>query len=70
MGINAILALVNAALPGVASLVVAIKNANGSVDVGVVLSQANATDATYIKTVSDWLASHPATAPAPTPPAA
>lgn len=70
MAIQAILALINAALPTVGSLIVALKNANGTVDVGVLLSQANATDAAYIQTVSAWLAGHPAATPPPAPPAA
>jgi hypothetical protein len=68
MGIQVILALINAALPTIGNLIVAIKNANGTVDVGVLTSQANAADQTYIQTVSAWLAAHPATTPAPTPP--
>jgi hypothetical protein len=70
MGIQAILALINAALPTVGNLIVAIKNANGTVDVGVLTSQANATDAAYINTVTAWLSAHPATTPPPAPPAA
>jgi len=65
MGIQAILALINAAIPGVASLIVAIKNSSGTVDVGVLLSSA---DANFDKTISDasaWLAAHPATTPPP-----
>lgn len=69
MGVQAILALINAALPNVANLIVAIKNSNGTVDVGVLTGQANATDASYIKTVSEWLAAHPSTTPPPPPPA-
>lgn len=65
MGIQAILGLINAALPTVGNLIVAIKNANGTVDIGVLTSQANAADQTYIQTVSQWLAAHPATVPAP-----
>jgi hypothetical protein len=68
MGIQAILALINAALPTVGNLIIAIKNANGTVDIGVLTSQANATDTAYIQTVSAWLAAHPATTPPPVPP--
>jgi hypothetical protein len=67
MGIQAILALINAAIPNVASLIVAIKNANGGVDIGVLLSSA---DADYQKSVDQaqaWLAAHPATTKPPTP---
>lgn len=65
MGIQAILTLINAALPNVANLIVAVKNANGGVDVGVLTNEANATDQTYIQAVQAWLAAHPKpTAPA------
>lgn len=67
MGIQAILGLINAALPTVGNLIVAIKNANGTVDVGVLTSAANATDQSYIQTVSAWLAAHPASTMPPTP---
>ena len=69
MGIQAILALITAALPTVSNLVVAIKNANGTVDVGVLTSQANAADQAYITTVSAWLSAHPAATPPPAAPA-
>lgn len=65
MGIQALLALINAAIPGVASLIVAIKGTNGTVSVGVLLSEA---DANFDKTIADaqaWLAAHPATTPPP-----
>jgi hypothetical protein len=65
MGIQAVLALINAAIPNVASFIVAIKNANGGVDIGVLLSSA---DADYQKSVDQaqaWLAAHPKTVPPP-----
>ena len=65
MGIQAILALINAAIPTVGSLIVAIKNASGTVDVGVLL---NSADANFDKTITDataWLAAHPVTTPPP-----
>lgn len=68
MPINAILALINAALPNVANLIVAIKNNSGGVDVGILTNQADATDQTYIQSVQAWLAAHPK-APPPAPPA-
>ena len=58
MGIQAILALVNAAIPNVASLVVAIKNASGGVDIGMVLTAANKDDQTAIDQATAWLAAH------------
>lgn len=61
MGIQAILQLVNLAIPNVANLIVAIKNANGTMDVGVLLSAA---DSDYQKTIDGiqaYIAAHPAT---------
>jgi hypothetical protein len=66
MPIQAILALINAAIPTVGSLIVAIKGTNGQVSIGVLLSQA---DANFDKTIADaqaWLAAHPQTTPPPT----
>ena len=60
MGIQAILALINAALPNIASLVVAIKGTNGQVSVGVLLSQADANFDQTIAQAQAWLAANPA----------
>lgn len=61
MPIQAILQLITAAIPGIANVIVAIKDANGNVNtIAVSLSQA---DAGFDKTIADaqaWLASHPA----------
>jgi hypothetical protein len=65
MALQAILALINAAIPTVGSLIVAIRNTTGTVDIGVLLSQA---DANFDKTIADtqaWLAAHPATVTPP-----
>jgi hypothetical protein len=65
MAFQAILALINAAIPTVGSLIVAIRGTNGQVSIGVLLDQA---DANFDKTITDtqaWLAAHPATTPAP-----
>ena len=67
MGIQAILALINAAIPNVANLVVAIKNASGGVDVGVLLSSADADYQKSIDQAQAWLAAHPKTPTPPTP---
>lgn len=70
MGIQAILALITAAIPNVANLIVAIKNADGSVSVGTLLSAADADFDSTIQTTTAWLAAHPATTPPPAKPAA
>lgn len=62
MGIQTILQLINLAIPNVANLIVAIRNANGTVDIGVQLSAA---DSDYQKTIDGiqaYIAAHPATA--------
>lgn len=61
MGLQAILALINAALPNVANLVVAIKNANGTISVGTLLSEADANFNQSIQQAQAWLAANPAT---------
>lgn len=60
MGIQAILALINAAIPNVANLIVAVKNASGGVDIGVLLSSADADYQKSIDQAQAWLAAHPA----------
>lgn len=65
MPLQAILALINAAIPTVASLIVAIKGTNGAVSVGVLLSEADANFDKAIAAGSAWLAANPATTPAP-----
>ncbi len=67
MGIQAILALINAAIPNVANLIVAIKNTSGGVDIGVLLSSADADYQKSIDQAQAWLAAHQ---PPPKPPAA
>ena len=65
MPFAAILALINAAIPTVASLIVAIKGTGGTDSIGVLLDSA---DANFDKTITDttaWLAAHPATTPPP-----
>ena len=65
MPLQAILALINAAIPTVASLIVAIKGTNGAVSVGVLLSEADANFDKAIAAGSAWLAANPAGNPAP-----
>lgn len=65
MPIQAILALINAAIPNVANLIVAIKDANGNVSVGALLSSADAQFDQTIQQAQAWLAAHPGTTPPP-----
>jgi len=58
--IQAIFALINAAIPNVANLIVAIKDASGNVSIGTLLSSADATFEQTITQTQAWLAAHPA----------
>ena len=62
--IQAILALINAAIPNVANLIVAIKDANGNVSIGTLLSSADVNFEQTITQTQAWLAAHPAPTPA------
>lgn len=63
--VQAILTLINAAIPGVTSLIVAIKDSQGNVSIGTLLSSADATFEATVSQAQTWLAAHPATTPAP-----
>lgn len=58
--IQAILTLINAAIPGVTNLIVAIKDAKGAVSIGTLLSSADATFDATVQQAQAWLAAHPA----------
>lgn len=60
--IQAILSLINAGIPAVGGLIVAIKGTSGQVSIGVLLSSADANFDATIKSTSEWLAAHPAPA--------
>jgi hypothetical protein len=54
-----ILNLLNAATPGIAQLILLIKNTDGTVSVGVLLDQADSQFDANIKQASDWFKAHP-----------
>lgn len=68
MPIQALLALINAAIPNVANLIVAIKDANNNVSIGVLLSSADATFDQTVQQAQAWLAAHPGATPPPAAP--
>jgi hypothetical protein len=55
----AIVSLINAATPGIASLIMLIKRNDGSVSVITLLDEADSQFDANIKQASDWLAAHP-----------
>lgn len=62
MGITAalqIVELLNAAAPGVASLIMMIRHDNGTVSVVALLDEADSQFGANIKQAQDWLAAHP-----------
>lgn len=65
--IQIILGLINAAIPNVANLVVAIKNSAGTVDVGILLDSADANYQKAIDAGTAWLAANPNKLAAATP---
>jgi hypothetical protein len=62
--LNAIFGLVNAALPNIGNLVVAIKNSRGGVDVAIVLDQADPDYQKAIEQGQAFLSAHPKLPPA------
>ena len=58
MDLQALLAILNIAAPLVGSVIVAIKNANGTTSVMTILDSADAQFAANQKQISDWLALH------------
>lgn len=61
MNLQLLLQLANLAIPNIANLVVAIRNANGTVDVAVQLSSADADYDKTIGAIQAYIAAHPAT---------
>lgn len=61
MGIAAILALINAAIPNITSLWILIHHNDGTVSPLVILNEADAQFAANLKQLSDWSAAHPST---------
>lgn len=55
----ALLTLLNAATPGVASLIMLIRRKDGTVSVAVLLDEADAAFGANIQQASDWLKDHP-----------
>ena len=53
-----IISLFNAAEPGIASLILLIRNKDGSLSVPVILDQADAKFNANLKQATDWLATH------------
>lgn len=51
--------LLNTAAPGVASLILLIKNKDGSITVAQILDQADQKFDSNIKEASDWIKTHP-----------
>lgn len=60
MGALAIVELINAAAPGVASLIVMIRHKDNTLSVVQVLDEADAKFSANLKEATDWLAAHPA----------
>lgn len=58
MGAIAVVELLNAAAPGIASLIVMIRGNDGKLTVLQVLDQADAQFDTNLKQATDWLAAH------------
>ena len=54
----ALATLLNTAAPGVASIIMMIRNKNGTVTIMPLLDEADAQYAENIKQASDWLAAH------------
>ena len=52
--------LLNAATPGIAQLILLIKNNDGTISVPVLLDQADAKFAENIKAATEWMKAHPA----------
>jgi hypothetical protein len=65
LAFQGILGLVSAAIPTVSNLIVAIKDAQGNVSIGVLLSSADADYDKAIQAGQAWLAAHPKTTPPP-----
>ena len=65
MGIAAILALINAAIPNIASLWVLIHHADGTVSPLVILNDADAGFSANLTQISNWVAAHPVTTATP-----
>jgi hypothetical protein len=63
MGLTAILALINAAIPAVTNLIVLLKNEDGTVTA--IVTSAQAATAADIQAMQAWLAAHPSTPAAP-----
>ena len=59
----ALVNLLNAAAPGIASLVLLIKGTNGTLTVVPLLDEASSSFAASIAQANSWLAAHPAPAP-------
>ena len=57
----ALVNLFNTAAPGVAQLIVLIRNKNGNISVVAMLDEADAQFSANMKQAEDWLASHPKT---------
>lgn len=55
----AIVNLLNAAAPGIAQLVLLIRNQDGTISVGALLDQADAQFDKNVQQVADWYKSHP-----------
>lgn len=55
-----ILALLNAAEPGIAQLILLIKRKDGTISVATLLDEADAQFAANITQAADWLNAHPA----------
>ena len=53
-----IINLLNAAVPGIANLILLIKNNDGTISVPVMLDHADAKFAENIKAATDWMQSH------------
>ena len=51
--------LLNTAVPGIASLIMMIKNSDGTISIPVLLDQADAKFAENLKEATDWMKAHP-----------
>ena len=54
-----IVQLLNAAVPGIAQLILLIRNKDGTISVGTLLDQADAQFDANVKQAADWIAAHP-----------
>jgi hypothetical protein len=55
----AIVQLLNEAVPGIAQLVILIRNQDGTITVGALLDQADTQYDDNLKQIADWMKSHP-----------